>query len=491
MATHQHALVGRINAVSAFLTSQQSLMSGEAYTSSMQAMATSIKAQIGGFSSISVDDATAVNSAITSSAFTNAQKSELAASVSLIVSVGDTPNAFSGCHTSKPQTQTMAFPNNYLTQADWSYIESPEATNLQICQCITDRLRRVGLTAPSDQTVANMAAMVACIREPDASQQRLRAIFLDFKAMRSSKVLIPGAHIYTYPPQPSGLEPSVFNLAYPSPEASPVVKELPEMAVLAARCPKRSTHKSIRAQEHTHRNTGSGVPMQEQVSQALVSFFNRMTPGGIRGPSPLITYLQPGGDGRSKLLQQSPHSESRSPESSPRSLPPCDRGGLYGSSNTYALALPDAHAHTKRSITHSSAALEHTTLDSGPSDIASDGIDAPDPVAMASFKTSGQSCNDAVVAMDPVFALERMAQHKEPQKKPASACAAEFVAKRPAGSPVATDSCKAAATHTAMKRPAASPLLLFGCSRCRGSATGCLTCRSPSFTGKRFQSSGN
>ena len=51
-------------------------------------------------------------------------------------------------------------------------------------------------------------------------------------------------------------------------------------------------------------------------------------------------------------------------------------------------------------------------------------------------------------------------------------------------------------SSSVLKRPAAAPAgassaILLGCSRCRGSSKGCVSCRNPSYKGKRFQSAGN
>ena len=142
-----HPLVQRITSVSTFLASQRLLVEGEAFVASMGAMTQSLLAQIGTFQ-VSIADATSVNAAITGSIFAGDQKAALAAAVaSRLTMTGDAADA--QVRPRRQQTQSMVWPQNYLTQSEWDHLASA-ATCLQACQVLTDRLRHCGLHCPSE-----------------------------------------------------------------------------------------------------------------------------------------------------------------------------------------------------------------------------------------------------------------------------------------------------------------------------------------------------
>jgi len=93
--------------------------------------------------------------------------------------------------------------------------------------------------------------------------------------------------------------------------------------------------------------------------------------------------------------------------------------------------------------------------------------------------------DDAVAKLE---ALAVMVAKSATMKRPAAA-----TLKRPASAALGLAPIKAMAPMKVMAKPAGAPVAKpktakkkLGCSRCRGSKVGCISCRSPGFAGKRF-----
>ena len=92
-------------------------------------------------------------------------------------------------------------------------------------------------------------------------------------------------------------------------------------------------------------------------------------------------------------------------------------------------------------------------------------------------------------ADDIVHQLEKLVAKPGALKRPASA-----MKKRPSSAPIATPPPAPKTGKSAKKNSLPAPKamkkstkLKLGCSRCRGGMLGCIACRNPAFTGRRFQ----
>ena len=103
------SIVSYINGCSEFFASQSGLMCQDLEADSMRSMANSVVAQIRALPNLQPSDATAMNTALTNSAFTNQLKEELAREVHAKLTDVSSDAA------SYKKAQVMTHPFNYLT----------------------------------------------------------------------------------------------------------------------------------------------------------------------------------------------------------------------------------------------------------------------------------------------------------------------------------------------------------------------------------------
>ena len=460
------AIVAYIRGCSDFYQSQCDMFSGDVAADSARSMAKSAKAQINALRVLSPADATSVMGSVTGSTFPADIKEDIARALQARLASVVAPVA---------QTTTLQHirnPCGYPTESDWAYFSDMAKTSSQVSSRLRDRLRLCGAVKLSERSYGALAALLAAVREPDMTSLRLHALVLDLK----QAIAIPlnlSFEISAYPDDPSDLPSHLFDAAYSTEQ--PVHRDLEHFKSCYDRCPLRGSHKSVRPSSaqtevvpHGGQATGLSPQMFESMFMGFAQRFMNMDrsvdmANGGHGPE------RPDGTDASlqqlnlRLLRTEPSpAGGRTPATHPRALPP-----------VMDHQMPPPTDEAPALVGESPAAVGD-----------GDDMDADDAVAKleALAVTVAKSAKmkrpaaatlkrpaSAALGLAPIKAMSPMKVMAKPA--PIKAMAPMKVMAKPAGA------------HVAKPKAAKKKL---GCSRCRGSKVGCLTCRSPTFTGKRF-----
>ena len=119
-------IVQYISGCTEFFRSQEGMLSEKLKEESVASMAATVVGYIGKLRTLDAPGASALNAAISSSAFPGATKSDFATAVvqRLTAPAGDGGNAAS--------KQVMAAPHNYPTESDWAYIRDKSKSLQQV-----------------------------------------------------------------------------------------------------------------------------------------------------------------------------------------------------------------------------------------------------------------------------------------------------------------------------------------------------------------------
>ena len=227
-----------------------------------------------------------------------------------------------------------------------------------------------------------------------------------------------------------------------------------------SRCPLRNTKKTIR-------DMGKPLAAQQALTQFAQTYLSIQP---AQGPKPRFDAIM---DSHQPMHRGASQPASSSADT-PAHLRPDDLRVRLGAG---ALALFD-DTHDSEASSIAGSPREVAPLKPGDDDFHEP--PTPDP------KLDGEPA-DATI--DLVAQMENVAgasKHGPVLKKPATDADTASVTpmKRPAAAGAQSAAPKTQCTPAVEKRPAA---FMLGCSRCRGSPKGCLTCRVPEYTGKRWQ----
>ena len=140
----------------------------------------------------------------------------------------------------------LLLPNlqNYLTSQVLEIVTTAGA-HLQAIQTVMQRCASVGVSRPSEGTFAMITAVVVAIREPTASAHSMYAMFMDCKRLKSSvKSTLSTRDLAVFPADPAQLPPEVCAVAYTG--VLPEARDVPRLAEIATRCPRRKTNRQLR-----------------------------------------------------------------------------------------------------------------------------------------------------------------------------------------------------------------------------------------------------
>ena len=537
-------VLSQINSCSQFFHSQGPLLSDASKQASMGAMARSMIAQIAGCASMSLDQASAINAAITRSAFNDSHKLALADAVNKRCLDQQQPGAPRG---GRRCTQSLPSVTSFFTDADWAIFEAQGTVQLKICTMM-DRLTMLGLSNPSEATVKHLAALIACVHCPESSADQLHMLVTEIKAASHARKGTIGTlqHLSTYPNGPNELPQELYQSAYAA--GPPIDKALPQFGAILARVPLRVTNKALAAPGvgppiRGHQPATQGLHAVAQLLSMLqpnAAHSQDLPPGfviarGNAGPSPLrrldstssaplalaMDTREPSslalvGAAAPAIAPATPFAQPPVPLTpAPPPMSPVAQGS--------PLQLPSGAPlwATNSTLSAQSTASLSSVTDLSPVDPA-----LPKPLS-ASEPSGGTAHDDDVVKM-----LEEVAAKKCDSKPKAKAKAAtkamatadpddaaaigEVAPKGPAkakakskakakakagGKPAAKAEAKAAAKAStkavakgkakakakSLKTPSPKGPILLGCGKCRGSHKGCSQCRNPSFGGARWQ----
>ena len=115
-------------------------------------------------------------------------------------------------------TQTCSHLTSYLTKSEWDALASKASTRLQRVRVLVDRMRKVGLVNPTEQTRKDAAIIVGLFEDAVGGKDLCDDVRFWLKKLKGHS---GGPTLFHYPPSPSELENSVFAAAYGSEEPAP------------------------------------------------------------------------------------------------------------------------------------------------------------------------------------------------------------------------------------------------------------------------------
>lgn len=470
LAMDVHELIEQLQGCSAFFASLRELTSEAAVLESHKAMSTSLQCQIQNLSRLDAANAAKLNAAITASAFHSDAKQALAAAVTS-KTMGAMASAQAN-HGGPRRCQTISTLEAYLTEQEWQALQDTQRTTAQKVQVLVDRVILLGLKNPSEATVRHIVAVLASAHCPDAPPDTLHSMVLDVKvAIHARAHYCPTSHhLTTFPQDPKDLPTDLHAIAFAT--AQPAGNSIEGLATISARVPLRSTNKTLNYStsalgQNQHRNPKSpcataGANAVQLLLQQLMVAAQSAGQAEVRLPG-LQVFTTPKQASASALLTLPSPEQSNQP-SRPALSPP-------------GLALPGLAQQGVQALT------------SGESSLLEASVAAAPPKQESTEDTQPQ---EDVDGDDIVEKLEKVAAGKVNEKlmpkQKGKTCAkaqpmpalSERMMKRPS----------MGVHHTHLKaKPSASlnGRLLLGCSKCRGSHVGCITCRNPAYGGTRWQ----
>ncbi len=430
-----HAMASQIityvGHVGEFFASQKKLLPAAKLGDSISTMHATVKKQIQNLKSIEPAEAAALNSAIQKSAFPQDAKEDLAVVVlkqlSVVVDDDDTGKG-----------QVLLCPYNYCTRSDITYCEDLMKTQQQVALKMRQCMKRVGCIKPSEKTFAAMAAMLACLRDPNMTMVALHALVLDLKQVMSTP---PGTavEIKKYPELAKDLPDAIWKRAYS--DESPVHVSLPDFSEIFDRCPRRNSHAAVKGASGRSSSATSASSTQAASAASAVSS-SGLSESGIQ--TMIASFA------KKYIADQTVQVVDAAPIQGAMRVRPCG--------NTRYQIVP----------------TDDRSPPGSPSGLGDEQAEHPSPHDRAAMiDDDDPDADDIVGQMEAMAAGGMRRKPAAAKKRPASA---DHISKRRPGS----------GGSKVLKRPVAKAQKL-GCSRCRGGRLGCISCRSPAFTGRRFR----
>ena len=146
--------------------------------------------------------------------------------------------------------QTCLTVEGYLTESEWQRLSDDKGLMSTKVHVVADRLRLVGLTNPSENTVKSAAAVVLHFGchgvhlSQDSKFQLVQHFKTTLRAM-TRNYQHPFPHMERYPPTALMLDDPIRHYAYQ--DDAPAPKECASLAAVAATIPMRSTNKTLAA----------------------------------------------------------------------------------------------------------------------------------------------------------------------------------------------------------------------------------------------------
>ena len=152
-------LIGEIDQCAAYIAQQEQMnLPGVDVGAMQESLATSMATSIARLRSLNADGALRLSSALANSGYTIAGRSLVA---NAIRSKHEATDAIANCATT--QCQTLIHIGNYLTEADWAFIEHNEHTRSQKINRMAWRLSQLRIKHPSKDTIKYGVAALALL----------------------------------------------------------------------------------------------------------------------------------------------------------------------------------------------------------------------------------------------------------------------------------------------------------------------------------------
>ena len=234
------AIVEQIRGSAGFMANQASILTPESFAGASNSLATSYSLQVNVLTALSGEEAAQLSTAISESAFLDADKEALAAAVTAKVNELAAQGAAA---IGRRTTQAFDTPEAYLTEQDWeTLIDAGQPLSAKIT-CLADRLHLLDVLNPSEKSVRKIIALLACCHCPRANSSELYGYVMSFKNAISQRRGPSHRGLLQYPISPASLPADLRARAYAG--AEPVSKEVSGLSVMLNKVPLRCTNASL------------------------------------------------------------------------------------------------------------------------------------------------------------------------------------------------------------------------------------------------------
>ena len=156
--------------------------------------------------------------------------------------------------------------NNYLTQAEWTVLESKSHSYQSKVQVVVDRLISLQVVSLHEQTVKHCIALLLAVHfgQDWPSYQSIYTMVQDFKKCFGACTKSGPTRMVRYPSLPSMLPQDIRNKAYQNPEQQPIAREVERMKMIAnLHVPLRNTSSLLKKNIDVNTSASSGSQAQQ------------------------------------------------------------------------------------------------------------------------------------------------------------------------------------------------------------------------------------
>lgn len=234
------SLQAQLQTASTFLAAQRRTLSQVDLNNHMEAMARSLHAQISN-TVIDYNDATTLTQHIRASAFSDSIKDMFTTAVA--ERALHTTAVHGSAHA---RTQVLLYPLNYFTRTEWGLFNDQTRSQTHHVAVAGHRFKLLKVKNPSEQTLRNLAALIALMIWPgvDPPPQATLALVAELKAYIRLSPVEGGPRVDHYPPDPSNLPRALYTHAYTT--EPPVRVTLSRYHEMCTRVVLRTSHNSVR-----------------------------------------------------------------------------------------------------------------------------------------------------------------------------------------------------------------------------------------------------
>lgn len=428
-------------------------------------------------------------------AFTDDQRSRLAAAVAGVTSDGNMAGS-TAVVTTRAQPQTHLYVMNYLTSSDWSVLQSQvgmcEKMNALLNRCFT-----IGLLHPTEKTMVSLLSIILSATTANYSAEEKLNLMMDMKKLlKTKRVASPNlsATCLTFPMHVSDFlndHPDTYPTGE-MPVMCPInMSTIEEMRLSTAA---RRTHKSLSSSSASSSGRDGAAARGQDMFMAFLA--NSFMQGQIN-PFGMSNKRSRSGD----LNIQFP-SHHRVHVATPLALADRVDDTFDGSVFSDLAGTPTKEPDLQLSLPISSVTMPTSPPPSvssdgasaGPPSRSTSGIDTMIKEMQSQIKANSDDKKAADAEPTPVGndgTHKRNAKAKAKTKAKGKAKVMS-TCKAPAKSTAKSGKAKSMAKGKAPNGGATTVVVdgvvtPLGCGKCRGSCYGCKQCRSPKFGGARWQ----
>ena len=464
------AVKAQIETMQELVRTQTDILGADAMGDALTSSVTSLCKQICNLDTFELHDSVDLAHVVKDSDLLHGIKASIVSAMNQRLSLGRSAHA----PAPKPahghaRKQTMHEPHFFFTQGDITFFQDKAKVTSQLGSRAMHRLGLAGLVSPSEVCFGNIASAIAAARDPDMHEGQLHDLVLALKNATQATKQSP-------PYQVAPASPEVMEVQHPELYAATFAEEGPAgfqssaYRSIRSRCFVRDSARRLQNQGHTAKRSAPSNHASGELA-AVCSALTDVAEKLVRGFAQ--RFIDDGTD-RNVVI----YGEQRS-----------SSAGLQArqSGETLRAPSPLALRDVAFPIAGNNASLGFQPSPPG----------TPTPTLLTAssteiFPDNGPRPHDIVSEVEAAGSAGK----RSIQKKPA---AVQHVLKKPVACGLGSAIC--GAKTSVLKKPAAAKSgstmagkqvktrktsFSLGCSRCRGSTYGCLSCRNPAFTGARF-----